>query len=145
MATRPPPGLDTITVASVAIGVALAALAAAIATLQAATAAFCEHTVGTVAAAGAPVGTTTGATAAARPNPPTDPPFVAAGASAPLAPPRAPSAPWPLQPPLATLRPAFFAAPQYGLKVQPAWPSSLDPSMGGAPHWSTSHAFFAAP
>jgi hypothetical protein len=40
---------------------------------------------------------------------------------------------------------AFFAAPQYGFPVQPAWTSFFDPSMGGAPYWSMSHAFSAAP
>jgi hypothetical protein len=40
---------------------------------------------------------------------------------------------------------AFFAAPQYGFLMQPAWTSSFDPSMGEAPYWSTSHAFSATP
>jgi hypothetical protein len=40
---------------------------------------------------------------------------------------------------------AFFMTPQYGFPVQPALPSSFDPSMGGAPHWSPPHTFFTTP
>jgi hypothetical protein len=53
-ATPPPPGLDTINVASATAGVAPAALAVAIATLQAAAAASHERVVGAVVEAGIP-------------------------------------------------------------------------------------------
>jgi hypothetical protein len=56
MATAPAPGLDTVVVASAAVGVAPIALAVAIATIQAVAVVSRERAVGTVAAVGAPVG-----------------------------------------------------------------------------------------
>jgi hypothetical protein len=122
-----PPVVDVITVTLDAADVAPAALAAAISTLQAAAAASHERVVGAVAADGAPSGT-----AAAHTHPPADPTFMCAPSS--LA--------------VGAARPLDVAA-TVGASARtavgaPTWPS-FDPSMRGAPYWSTPHAFFAAP
>jgi hypothetical protein len=127
--------------------------------------------VGTVAVAGAAIGTAT------HPHPPTDPPFVVAGASTPvvgaagsLAVATAISAPMgtvaghplagvlfltagastPTSPATSAARRLDAAVGAAGpwataaITGTPAWPS-FDPSMGRAPYWSTPQAFFVAP
>jgi hypothetical protein len=78
-----PPVINVITVASAAVDIAPTALVVAISTLQVVATASREHVVGAIIAAGTPAGTAMGATAVMHHNPPTGPPFLAAGASAP--------------------------------------------------------------
>jgi hypothetical protein len=78
-----PPVINIVTVASAAVDIAPTALAVAISTLQVAATASREHVVGAIIAAGTPAGTAMGATVVMHHNPPTGPPFLAAGASAP--------------------------------------------------------------
>jgi hypothetical protein len=87
MAPPPTPSLDTvITIALAAADVAPTALAMVITTLQATATASRERAMGAITAAGAPIVTAVGATAATRSHPPASPPFVAASASAPAVP-----------------------------------------------------------
>jgi hypothetical protein len=79
MATPLPTNFDTVTVTSAATGITASDLATANATLQDTAVASRERAVGAVTAAGAPAGTDTGATAAARLNPSVNPPSVTDG------------------------------------------------------------------
>jgi hypothetical protein len=157
----PSGAVDTVALTAAAyrervVGAVVVAGAPAGITAGATTAAGATAAVSSLAAAaavGAPAGIAAGTDAG---HPSADLLFLVAGASAPVGP--VVGTARPLDPAVAVGAPvgtaagavgpwataAFISIPVGTTVGAPVWPS-FDPPIGGAPYWSTSHAFFTAP